>query len=164
MCLNEAIQLRKTHSMWWCNWTRFEIWLHIFAHSPTQLITWPKQCPSSLHGWVGGDTQSHLKPCPITLPDRPGLSDFSRVHWNTWESLAPCRREALARLMNKPIPLMWGTGWHNTLWCGHNHSKSCLIAILSILFGSIAIYIRFICYSYWIPLHKYSPHCAWAEG
>ena len=28
---------------------------------------------------VGGDMQLRLKLCPITSPDRPGLSDFSRV-------------------------------------------------------------------------------------
>ena len=32
--------------------------------------------PHSLCGRAGGDTYPHLKPCPITSPDRPGLPDF----------------------------------------------------------------------------------------
>ena len=37
---------------------------------------------------VGGDTQTHLKPCPITSPDRSDLPDFSRAciekHGKAW--------------------------------------------------------------------------------
>ena len=34
---------------------------------------------------VGGDTQQHLKPRPITSPDRPGLPDFSNVYVENME-------------------------------------------------------------------------------
>ena len=66
-------KISKAWSIWWCNWTRFEAWLHISAYSLTQLVTWQSHdhaCPCPLHGQVGRDT--HL----ITSPDRRGLPDF----------------------------------------------------------------------------------------
>ena len=52
-----------------CSWSRGDSWLH------------------SLRERVGGDTQPHLKPHLITLPDWPRLPNFYRIGWKTWEGL-----------------------------------------------------------------------------
>ena len=62
------------HLMMW-----FETQLHISVHT----VDYVAGVMTHTH-CLGGDhdAQLHLKPCPITPPDRPGLPDFSRVHLN----------------------------------------------------------------------------------
>ena len=60
------------------NRMRFEVRLHISAHSPTQLLTW--RVMTMFIGWESGQKYATvLKPHPITSPDRPGLPDFSCI-------------------------------------------------------------------------------------
>ena len=66
---------------------QFEVWLHISAHSPTQWA-WSWLYHVHVIAWASGRrSQPHLKPHPIILPDRPGLTDFFAYVEKTQEGL-----------------------------------------------------------------------------
>ena len=82
-CCSTSTYTRKSRtawSIWWCNnWMWFDniiIQLRVSAYIYTHTaISWLKQWPHSLCGWLGRDTQSR----PITSPDQQDLPDFSHV-------------------------------------------------------------------------------------
>ena len=92
MFFNVCEKIGKAWSICWCNL------IHTVSHV---VKPWLWSCP--LRGWVGRDTKPRLKPCLITSPYRPGLPNFSRIQWKTWEGL-DMRLHVCMRVCLIPIP------------------------------------------------------------
>ena len=73
-------QIGKTWSIWWCNWTWFEMRC---ISSPTCSREMIVVIASATWWTVWASGQRYC--ISITSPDRPGLPNFSCVHWNTSE-------------------------------------------------------------------------------
>ena len=71
-------KIGKAWSIWWCNRSWFETLLHISTHLPTQ---WAWSSIRHMNN-SRAEIRNH-----ISNRVWPGLPDFSRVHWKTWEGL-----------------------------------------------------------------------------
>ena len=83
-----ARKIGKAWLIWRCTCNRmwFEAsvaYFHPLTHAMSVVMI--HHVTNSVGEWV--EIQLCLKLCPIISPDRPGLPNFSRVCWKTWEGL-----------------------------------------------------------------------------